>query len=51
MFVSLVVNLIVTIFNQVVGLIRHRQQQQWVKTEHSVTRSSTQSNVGSIHES
>ncbi len=30
-------NMIVGIFNQVVGLIRYRDQQHWVKTDHAIT--------------
>ncbi len=42
MFLSVAVNVVVGLFNQVIGLIRYRNQQTWVKTEHSVTRASAQ---------
>ncbi len=42
MLASFFANLIIGLFNQIVGLIRWRHQQEWVKTEHTVTRSSMQ---------
>ena len=33
-------NMIVGMFNQVVGLARYRDQQHWVKTEHAISRQS-----------
>ena len=41
---SFFVNLIVSAFNQIVGLLRCANQQQWVKTEHKVTLGSEQIN-------
>ena len=48
MLVSFFANVIISVFNQVVGLALHRRQQQWVKTEHCVTRGSAQLNVSTI---
>ncbi len=45
---SFFANLIISLFNQIVGLIRWRHQQQWVKTEHSVTRESVAMNIPSL---
>ncbi len=50
MVASFFANLIISLFNQIVGLIRFRHQQQWVKTEHSVTRESVQMNIPSLQE-
>ena len=36
MMVSLLINTFVAGWAQVVGLVKHRQQSQWVKTEHSI---------------
>ena len=36
MLASIVANAIVGLFNQIVGLIRCRDQQHWVKTEHRI---------------
>ncbi len=47
---SFFANLIISLFNQIVGLIRWRHQQQWVKTEHSVTRESVQMSIPSLQE-
>lgn len=38
---SLVVNMGISIASQVVGLIRYRHQNNWVKTEHKLSRSET----------
>lgn len=38
MLVSMLVNTMVAGWAQVVGLWKHRQQSQWVKTEHSINR-------------
>ena len=38
MIYSFFINMIPTMMFQVVGLIRHRRQQYWVKTEHSILR-------------
>ena len=48
MIAGMTVNIIVCVVNQVVGLIRFRHQQNWVKTEHSLTRSSAQSELGTV---
>ncbi len=47
---SFFANLIISLFNQIVGLIRCRHQQQWVKTEHSVTRESLDLNIPSLEQ-
>lgn len=38
LIVSMLVNTVVAGWAQVVGLFKHRQQSQWVKTEHSINR-------------
>lgn len=37
MFLSLFTNVIVSVFQQIGGLLRWRHQQQWVKTEHMIS--------------
>ena len=48
MAASFFVNLIISAFNQIVGLLRCGNQQQWVKTEHKVTVESGQINSAVI---
>ncbi len=43
-----VANMIVGVFNQVVGLIRYRDQQHWVKTEHGISTAGAQP-VSAVH--
>lgn len=42
---NLVINAIISVISQVVGLFRFRQQQHWVKTEHTMTAASMHSGV------
>ena len=37
---SVLVNTVIAALSQLIGLARHRQQQHWVKTEHSIDRRS-----------
>ena len=39
LLVSMLINTVVAGWAQVVGLFKHRQQSQWVKTEHSMDHS------------
>jgi len=48
MIAGLAVNITVCVVNQIVGLIRFRHQQTWVKTEHSLTRSEAQNALGTV---
>lgn len=48
MIASFFANMLVGVVNQVVGLLRCRHQQNWVKTEHCITRSRQRKKDGSI---
>ena len=39
---SVIVNTVIAALSQLAGLWKHRQQQHWVKTEHSIQRNSAQ---------
>ena len=41
-------NMIVSFFNQVVGLIRYRDQQHWVKTDHAISARKVQNTAAPV---